>query len=94
VLDFNPESAVEETSRHEREAILERRRHGTMQVQRIFLLIIPSLLIEKFTPEYRLMKVRLEVAASWIRCGKVASRSLCQVQLLNPGSTINAAVPL
>jgi hypothetical protein len=31
------------------------------------------------------MKVRLEVAAYWIRCGKVASRSLCHVQLRNPG---------
>jgi hypothetical protein len=31
------------------------------------------------------MKVRLEVAAYWIRCPKVASRSLRQVQLRNPG---------
>jgi hypothetical protein len=31
-----PESAVDETSRHEREAILEQRRHGTVQVHRIF----------------------------------------------------------
>jgi hypothetical protein len=55
-----------------------------------FLFTTPSLLIYKFTPKYRLMKVRLEVAACWIRCGKVASRSLCQFQLRNPGSMLSA----
>jgi hypothetical protein len=33
---MNPESAVEETSRDERGAILEQRRHGTVQLHRIF----------------------------------------------------------
>jgi hypothetical protein len=42
---LNPDSAVEETSRHEREAILEQRRHGTVQITGFFLFTTPSLLI-------------------------------------------------
>jgi hypothetical protein len=34
------------------------------------------------------LKVRLGAETYWIRCGKVASRSLCQVQLRNPGLTL------
>jgi hypothetical protein len=59
---------------------------GPCRFTGFFLFTTPSLLIEKFAPKYRLMKVRLEVPAYWIRCGKVASRPLCQVQLRNPGS--------
>jgi hypothetical protein len=38
---LNPESAVEEPSKHERGVILEQRRHGTEQVHRIFSLYHP-----------------------------------------------------
>jgi hypothetical protein len=58
---------------------------GPCRFTGFFLFTTPSLLISTFATESRIMKVRLEVAAYWLRCGKVASRSLCQVQLRNPG---------
>jgi hypothetical protein len=89
---LKPESAVEETSRHEREAILEQQRHGTVRVHRIFPLYHPVVVALEIRTQVPTHEGRLSRAKEHfrqrpislrlkIRCGNVASRSSCQVQL-------------